>query len=117
MRKHSLAAAEDLLVTERLITDAMWTVRFGRFESIPILRGEMVLDPWPTCLRDIKFGSDDCKPLVAHTEFSLQRPLIELFEYVRSVDSGTIRTLVFRHGVPLTMQVDERLNAEVKRDA
>ena len=117
MRKHPLASADNLLRTERLIADAMRRIRFGRFESIPILRGELVLDPWPTCIRDIKFGSDDCAPMAAHEEFSLQRPVIELFEYVRSVDSGAIRTLVFRHGTPLTMQVDERLIVKAKSDA
>jgi hypothetical protein len=84
MRKHPLASADNLLRTERLIADAMRRIRFGRFESIPILRGELVLDPWPTCIRDIKFG---------------------------------IRTLVFRHGTPLTMQVDERLIVKAKSDA
>jgi hypothetical protein len=37
----------------------MSALGFGRFEYLRIERGELVLDPWPTVVRDVKFGSQD----------------------------------------------------------
>ena len=102
----------DLLPSERRFVDAMSDVGFGRFEFLRIEHGELVLDPWPTTVRGVKFGSSSAathKPLA--DEFELKSQVAEFFEYVREVDSGEIRTLEIRHGLPFSMEVEHRPTA------
>jgi hypothetical protein len=46
----------DLRPTEQLIFVAMRTIGYGRFESVPIQNGLMVIDPWPKTVREVKFN-------------------------------------------------------------
>ena len=101
------ASTRDLRPSERAFAAAMSTLGFGRFEYLRIERGELVLDPWPTVVRDVKFGSQD--PSAAKTlpdEFELKPQVAELFEYVRAVDAGEIRTLEVKHGLPFSMEIE-----------
>ena len=84
------ASTCDLSASERRFLHEMHAVGFGRFESLRIERGELVLEPWPTTVRGIKFGSVDT---AAHKpppgDFELKTQVVEFFEYVRSVDAGS----------------------------
>ena len=53
------ASTGDLLASERTFVAAMTGLGYGRFEFLRIERGELVLDPWPTVVRDVKFCSHD----------------------------------------------------------
>jgi hypothetical protein len=105
-------STRDLSTSERCLAEVMHDVGFGRFESLRIERGEVVLDPWPTTVRGVKFGSADT---VTHKalrgDFELKAQIAEFFEYVRSVDSGEIRCLEVRHGLPFSMEVEHRRSA------
>jgi hypothetical protein len=96
----------DLLPSERTYLDAMHYLRYGRFESLRIERGEMVVDPWPKTIRQVRFGASDpgCEKEPS-AEFRLKAQLAELFEYVRSIDAGEIRILEIRGGLPFSMQL------------
>ena len=97
----------DLHATERTFVAAMTGLGFGRFEFLRIARGELVLDPWPTVVRDVKFCSHD--PGAAKTppaEFELKPQVAELFAYIRGVEAGEIRTLKAKHGLPYSMEVE-----------
>jgi hypothetical protein len=97
----------DLHATERAFVAAMTSLGFGRFEFLRIDRGELVLDPWPTVVRDVKFGSQD--PGAARTvpaDFELKPQVAELFAYIRGVEAGEIRTLKAKHGLPYSMEVE-----------
>jgi hypothetical protein len=100
-------STRDLLPSEHRFVTAMQQLSFGRLEYLRIDNGELVLDPWPTTMRGVKFGSED--PATSRTppdEFQLKRQVIELFEYVRAVDAGEIRCLEVRHGLPFSMEVE-----------
>ena len=102
-------STRDLLPSEHRFVTAMKQLSFGRFEFLRIDDGELVLDPWPTTIRGVKFASED--PSASRTppaEFELKRQVIELLEYVRAVDAGEIRCLEFRHGLPFSMEVEHR---------
>ena len=105
----------DLRPSERIFLDAMGLLGFGRFESIPIKRGEFVLDPWPRTIRHVRFGASDPgfhKELCV--EFKLRRQAADLFEFVRAVDFGEIRTLEIKSGLPFSMEiVHSPLNPQV----
>jgi hypothetical protein len=105
---HPVSSA-DLRPSERQFIAATRGLGFGRFESLPIRNGELVLDPWPVAIRDVKFGSD--APAQTHLDdFVLKRQVAEFFEYVRSVDSGEIRRLEIRHGLVFSMEVQYRFD-------
>jgi hypothetical protein len=101
----------DLSPSERRFIDAMNDLGFGRLESLRIEHGELVLDPWPTTVRGVKFGSVGAttRKLVPD-DFQLKDQVAEFFEYVRSVDVGEIRCLELRHGLPFCMEVEHRPN-------
>jgi len=81
----------------------MKRLAFGRFENVPIRRGELVLQPWPTTIRNLKFGAKGSAP--TPTEFNLKQQVVELFEHVRALDVGEIQKLEVRHGLPFSMEL------------
>ncbi len=100
-------STRDLRPSERAFTAAMSDLGFGRFEYLRIERGELVLNPWPAVVRDVKFGSQDpCALKARPAEFELKPQVAEFFEYVRSVDDGEIRTLEVKHGLPFSMEIE-----------
>jgi hypothetical protein len=105
-------STQDLFQSERRFVAAMREIGFGRFEFLRIEHGELLLDPWPTTVRGVKFGSEDA---VTHKslpgEFELKGQVAEFFEYVRAVDAGEIRCLELRHGLPFSMEIEHRPNA------
>lgn len=101
------ASTADLLPSERTFAAAMSRLGFGRFEYLRIERGELVLDPWPGVVRDVKFCSQD--PGTAKTppgDFELKHQVAELFEYIRDVYTGEIRTLEVKSGLPFSMEIE-----------
>jgi hypothetical protein len=101
------AFTHDLLPSERSFVEAMTRLGFGRFEFLRIDHGELVLDPWPTVVRDIKFGSQDPGAAkVGPANFQLKPQVAELFEYVCEVDAGEIRTLEVKSGLPFSMEIE-----------
>jgi hypothetical protein len=100
-------STRDLHAAERTFVAAMTGLGFGRFEFLRIDRGELVLDPWPTVVRDVKFCSHD--PGAARTvpaEFELKPQVAELFEYIRDIHAGEIRTLEVKSGLPFAMEIE-----------
>ena len=96
---------QDLLPSELAFVPAMQRLGFGRFEFLRIDNGELVLEPWPTTVRGVKFGAEDTTTSrTLADEFQLKRQVIEFFEYVRTVNAGEIRTLEIRHGLPFSME-------------
>jgi hypothetical protein len=99
-------SSADLQPSERRFLAALDQLRFGRFEFLRILRGELVLDPWPTTVQAVKFGAEEAPCQTPSDAFEMKRQLVELFEYVRAVDTGEIRLLEVRHGLPFSMEVE-----------
>src|SRR5437899_11089448 len=84
----------DLLPSERTFLEAMHRLGYGRFETLRIERGELVLAPWPIMIRQVKFGaSDPGSEKTSRDEFRLKDQVAELFEHIRAVDAGEIRLL------------------------
>lgn len=107
MKGEHPSSTRELLPSENRFAAAMRQLGFGRFEFLRIDRGELVLDPWPTAVRGVKFGSEDSgTSRTPREEFELKRQVVELFEYVREVGAGEIRILEIRHGLPFSMEVE-----------
>jgi hypothetical protein len=96
----------DLRPSERQFVDAMRRLGHGRFESVRIQRGELVLEPPPTAVRSVKFGKPTPnRPEHPSNAFDLKQEVAQLFEAVRGVDDGEIRVLEVRGGLPLCMEI------------
>jgi hypothetical protein len=95
----------DLLPSERRFVAAIQQLGFGRYELIRIHGGQLVLDPWPTTVRHLKFGTAVVGPEDRSGDFELKKPFVEFFEYVRAAADGEIRTLEIRNGLPFSMEV------------
>ena len=98
---------QDLLPSEAAFIAAMQQLSFGRFEYLQIHSGELVLDPGPVTVRDIKFGSPVTPGKLVEASSALRPQVAEFFEYVREVDAGEIRELEVRHGLPFSMEIEQ----------
>src|SRR5690348_18195102 len=75
----SPATTRDLRPSERRFVSAMHQLGFGRFESLEIKGGELVLDPWPTVVRVIKFGTPAPSPqATGKEEFELKKQVADM---------------------------------------
>src|SRR5260370_36520215 len=103
------ASNRDLLPSERRFIVALNRLGFGRLEFGRIQRGELVLDPAPTVVQVLKFGSAEWQPPSRSADFELKEPLAKLFEYIRGVDDGAIRCLEVRQGLPFSVEIEQRI--------
>ena len=97
---------QDLLPTEAAFLAAMQRLGFGRFEYLQIRGGELVLDPWPVMVRDVKFAAGQPTGKPAESNSDLRPQVAEFFAYVREAESGEIRELEVRHGLPFSMEIE-----------
>jgi hypothetical protein len=97
---------QDLLPSEAMFTAAMQQLGFGRFEYLQIRQGELVFNPGPVTVRDVKFGSPVTTGRPAAATSELRPQVAEFFAYVREVDAGEIRELDVRHGLPFSMEIE-----------
>ena len=97
---------QDLLPSEAMFTAAMQQLGFGRFEYLQIRGGELVFNPEPVTVRDVKFGSPVTTGKPSAVTSELRPQIAEFFAYVRDVDAGEIREVEVRHGLPFSMEVE-----------
>lgn len=102
-------STRDLCPSERRFLSAMRQLGHGRFESLRIQQGELVLEPPPTAVRSVKFGKPTPnRPEHPSSTFDLKQEVAQLFGFVRGVDAGEIRVLEVRGGLPLYMDIAAR---------
>ena len=118
MSRSHLVSTTDLLPSEKRFVAYLRNLGFGRIVSIPIRNGELVLDPWPTTVQEVRFASSEAATSrTVSDKFDLKRQVVEFFEYVRAVEVGEILYLECRHGIPFAMEVGHRPEAkEGRRD-
>lgn len=102
------ACTQHLWASERLFVVVAQQLGYGRFEHLPIKGGQLILDPRPTTVRDVKFCVRAEQPEAFPEHFVLKRQLVECFQYVRSIEEGEILTLVVKGGLPFSMEIDHR---------
>ena len=99
-------STKDLTASERQFVVLIQQLGFGRFEYLQIRNGEVLLNPWPVAVRDVKFGTPANTGSPAAATSELRSQVAEFFEYVRDVDAGEIRELQVRHGLPFSMEIE-----------
>ena len=103
------SSTQDLSPSERSLVRALQQLGFGHLESVKIHNGAVVLEPSPTVVRTVKFGTTETEQQSRSCDFELGKSMAELFEYIRGVDQGEIRRLEVRHGLPFSMEVEYRI--------
>ena len=99
-------SVRDLRPSERQFVEAMRRLGHGRFESVRIQRGELILEPPPTAVRSVKFGNATSNRLEQPSNsFDLKLAVAQLFAFIRRVDSGEIQVLEVRGGLPFDMEI------------
>lgn len=106
-RRNRPTSTNDLLPSEQRFVATLRQVAFGRLEFVRIQGGELVLDPRPTAVQVLKFGSAETQPAERSADFELKKPMAEFFEYIRGVDAGEIRRLEVRHGLPFSIEIEQ----------
>jgi hypothetical protein len=87
---------QDMLPSEATFLAAMQRIGFGRFDYLQIRGGELVLDPWPATVRDVKYATPPNPGKPAEPNSELRPQVAEFFADVREVDTGEIRELEVR---------------------
>lgn len=108
-------STSELRSTERAFVAAMQWLCFGRFEFLRIERGELVLDPWPTTVRQVKFCAKAGRPDTIAEEFLVKQRVVEFFDYIRSIEVGEIRVLEVKNGLPFSMEIELHWNSDTPR--
>ena len=103
-------STRDLSPSERDVVTLLQQLGFGHLESIRIRAGAVVLEPWPTVVKVLKFGAAESQPPRASADFELKKSMSDLFDFIRGVDDGEIRRLEVRHGLPFSMEVEDRIS-------
>ena len=106
MKRGRPASTKDLLPSERSLLEIIRILGFGQIEFLRISCGEPVLDPKPTVVHALKFGVPRESSAPTAADYELKREAVDLIEYTREVDEGEIRSLVVRHGLPFSMEID-----------
>ena len=104
----TVRSTADLRPTERTFVRAMSRLEYGTFEQVKIERGELVLDPWPASVRDVKFGVAGESGKVAAEPYELRRQVVQFIECVRAIETGIIRVLDVRGGLPFGMKLEQQ---------
>lgn len=97
---------QDLLPSEVAFLATVQELGFGLLERLQIRSGQLILSPPPTVVRHVKFGPQAAAGKTSNGECGLRQQVAEFFAYVRAVESGEIRTLEIRHGLPFSMEVE-----------
>jgi hypothetical protein len=103
--KASLSAAQSRFV------ELMQDINFGEFRDITVRNGEPVLDREPIRIREIKFGGDNgCRPERKSRDFALKSQVVELLDWMNSIQNGVIESLEVKHGLPFRIFLRESGN-------
>jgi hypothetical protein len=102
----SLSAARKRLV------ETLRKLQFGRIEYLYISRGEPEWKPGPTIIQTIKLPVDSgaIDPVV--DDCMLKKPLVDLFRCFDRQQSGVVRRLECRFGLPCLVEIIENFETE-----
>lgn len=91
---------------QRLI-ELMQDINFGRITNITVRDGEPELTHESVIECEIKLsGHNGPRPEINHDDFALKQEVVELFEQLTRMGTGTIRELSIKAGLPFLMRIE-----------
>lgn len=104
----SQLAKQDLSACRKDLLELMQRVNFGRIEGLNVDKGDPVLDPRPSIVREHRFsGENGPRPELGSPDFQLKQQVIELFALLDQIGDGVIETLEVKHGLPFRVFLRE----------
>ncbi|TWU61943.1 hypothetical protein [Crateriforma conspicua] len=97
-----------LSLQRQLLVETLQRINFGRLELIRFRSGQPELHDESKIVREHKFSAENGpRPESDKSDFTLKRPLVELFQYFDQQVDGEINVLEVKHGLPFRMIVIE----------
>jgi hypothetical protein len=85
------------------------TINHGSIEDLEIRHSEPVLEPLPVMLKDVKLDADEQpRPEFALVDFVLADQVCRLLSLLDKMESGTIRHIEVRAGIPRRVRVESQ---------
>jgi len=104
--KQSLTPAQARLLS------LMQEMNFGRIEGLAVVDGNPVFDPPPRIVRQVKFCSENGPRREKNlNDFHLKEQVVELFDAIARMGSGTVESIEVKHGLPFLMNLEEAVGA------
>jgi hypothetical protein len=104
----SVSSKSSLSPARRWLLELMQSINFGRIENMEVRGGEPVFDPLPYVVREIKLGADSGpRPEVALADFCLKAQVVDLWNRLDQLGTGTVEVLEVKHGLPFQIAVPE----------
>ena len=83
------------------------TINHGSIEDLDVRQSEPVFDPFPVMLKDVKLDADEQRrPELDLRDFALSDEVIRLMNLLDKMESGSIRRIEVRGGLPRRILVD-----------
>ena len=103
---------QSLTPAKKRLLALMQELNFGRIEQLTFINGDPVFDPPPRVVRQIKFGGENGpRREKAMSDFNLKSEMIELFDELIRLGSGTVECLEIKHGLPFRMNLEVTVQA------
>ncbi|MBT8341828.1 MAG: hypothetical protein HKP58_10870 [Desulfatitalea sp.] len=90
------------------LVELMQRINFGAIEKLIFKRGELLFDPPPRVIREIKFCAENGpRPETTKQDFTLKAQVRDLFAQIETLGDGVIHSLEVKHGLPFKMIIEE----------
>lgn len=104
----SVSSKSSLSPARRRLLELMQSINFGRIEFMEVRGGEPVFDPQPHVVREIKLGADSGpRPEVVLADFCLKAQVVDLWNRLDQLGTGTVELLEVKHGLPFQIVIPE----------
>jgi hypothetical protein len=107
-------AARELRLSElppgrRVLVRLMRDRGFGTILRLHVRDREPVLDPAPEVVREVKLGATrEERPGGGEQDFTLKAQVVDLFEQLDALGSGSIESLEIQNGLPFRLRLRSR---------
>jgi hypothetical protein len=97
----------DLSPARQALVRLCQAINHGSIEDLEVRRSEPVFNPAPTTLKDVKLDSDEGpRPELDLGDFMLSDQVCRLLRILDKLDSGSIRHIEVRAGIPQRVLVE-----------
>jgi hypothetical protein len=96
----------DLAPSQRQCISLFQSILFGRIENLSVREGTAVLEPPPNVVRSIKL-TEQLPDAEISKDFVFRAEIIRFFAAIRTLQTGIVRRIEIRHGLPILMEIEE----------
>ncbi|MFH1313094.1 MAG: hypothetical protein ABIJ00_07665 [Candidatus Eisenbacteria bacterium] len=94
----------------RWLVETMQGLNYGSIHGLLVVDGEPMSDPPPRIVRELKIpGDNDPRPESQLSDFELRSEVIQFFDELDRLGSGTIERIEVRHGVPFRVFIEDMI--------